>query len=65
MMLTVDQVAERLGTTTRHVRRLVSEGCIAYLRVGRYIRIDDGDLLRYLDSCRVDAAAPGVHGAHR
>ena len=38
-LLTVDQVAERLGTPTRFVRRLIAQRRIGFCRVGRYVRI--------------------------
>ncbi len=39
-LLTMDQLAERLGVTRRHVRRLVAERRVPFLRVGRFIRFD-------------------------
>ena len=37
-LLTTEQVADRLGTTPRHVRRLVFERRITYRKLGRYVR---------------------------
>ncbi|MDT9699789.1 excisionase family DNA-binding protein [Streptomyces sp. P17] len=37
--LSVDQVAELLGTTARFPRRLIEERRIRYVKVGRHIRI--------------------------
>jgi excisionase family DNA binding protein len=34
-LLTAEQVADRLGTTPRHVRRLVFERRIRYRKLGR------------------------------
>ena len=39
-LLTIDQLAQRLGVTRRHVRRLVDERRVPFLRVGRFIRLD-------------------------
>jgi excisionase family DNA binding protein len=39
-LMTMDQLAERLGVTHRHVRRLVDERRVPFLRVGRFIRFD-------------------------
>ena len=39
-LLTVEEAAERLGTSTRFVRRLVAERRIAYVKVGRHVRLD-------------------------
>ena len=36
-LMTMDQLAERLGVTRRHVRRLVDERRVPFLRVGRFI----------------------------
>ncbi|CAM5726668.1 hypothetical protein STENM223S_07028 [Streptomyces tendae] len=40
-LLTVDQVAERLGTGVRFARRLVEERRIRYVKVGRHVRIPE------------------------
>ena len=36
-LMTMDQLAERLGVTHRHARRLVDERRVPFLRVGRFI----------------------------
>ncbi|MGW2281150.1 excisionase family DNA-binding protein [Streptomyces sp. NPDC001770] len=41
-LLTVEQVADRLGTTVRFPRRLVAERRIEYVKVGRHVRIAEG-----------------------
>ena len=33
-LLTIDQLVERFGTSTRHIRRLIAERRIPYLKVG-------------------------------
>jgi excisionase family DNA binding protein len=55
-LLTVEQAAERLGTSVRFVRRLVAERRIAYHKVGRHVRIAEADLINYVAAGRV---APG------
>ena len=52
-LLTMDQLAERLGVTHRHVRRLVAERRVPFLRVGRFIRFDPAKIATWLDSSRV------------
>ena len=52
MLLTVDQAAERLGTTTRFIRRLRTERRIAVLKLGKHIRIDSKDLDAYIAASR-------------
>jgi excisionase family DNA binding protein len=53
-MLTMSEAAERLGTTHRFVRRLVSERRIAYLKMGRHVRISSDDLDEYVRQSRVE-----------
>jgi excisionase family DNA binding protein len=57
-LLTIDQLAERLGVTRRHVRRLVTERRVPFLRVGRFIRFDPADISVWLDRARVAASRP-------
>jgi excisionase family DNA binding protein len=52
-LLTIDQAAERLNTTPRHLRRLVFERRIAYRKVGRYVRFHPADLAEYVATQRV------------
>jgi excisionase family DNA binding protein len=54
-LLTVEEAAERLGTSTRFVRRLIFERRIAFVKVGRHVRITPGDLDAYIAAGRVDA----------
>jgi excisionase family DNA binding protein len=52
MLLTVDQAAERLGATTRFIRRLRAERRIAVIKLGKHIRIDSNDLDAYIEASR-------------
>jgi excisionase family DNA binding protein len=45
-LMTFEEAAERLGTTSRHMRRLVIERRIAYRKLGRYVRFQPDDLTR-------------------
>jgi excisionase family DNA binding protein len=58
-LLTVAQVAERLNTTPRHVRRLVCERRIAYRKLGRYVRFHPDDVAEYVAAGRVEVGAVG------
>lgn len=51
-LLTIEQLAERLGITVRHVRRLVAERRVPIVKVGRLVRFDAGEIARWLDSRR-------------
>jgi excisionase family DNA binding protein len=56
-LLTVQEAADRLGTSVRFVRRLIAERRIAYVRVGRHIRIAEADLASFVAAGRVEASA--------
>lgn len=51
-LLTIDQLAERLGVSTRHIRRLIAERRIPYVRWRRFIRFDPDEIARWLDDAR-------------
>jgi excisionase family DNA binding protein len=52
-LMTFEEAAERLGTTPRHMRRLVIERRIAYRKLGRYVRFHPDDLAEYVAAHRV------------
>ena len=54
-LLSVEQAAERLGTSARFVRRLVFERRIAYVKLGRHVRIAACDLDAFIRAGRVEA----------
>jgi excisionase family DNA binding protein len=56
-LLTVDQAAARLGTSVRFVRRLIAERRIAYVKLGRHVRIAAADLEAFIVSGRVEGGA--------
>jgi excisionase family DNA binding protein len=53
-LLTVDEAAERLGTSARFIRRLIAERRIAYTKLGRHVRIAGHDLDAFVASGRVE-----------
>ena len=53
-LLDVDGVAEALGVTNRHIRRLVAERRIPFFKVGKFVRFDPGELDVWLDQQRVE-----------
>jgi excisionase family DNA binding protein len=53
-MLTVEEAADRLGTSARFVRRLVFERRIAYTKLGRHVRIAARDLDAFIRAGRVE-----------
>jgi len=55
-LLSVEQAAERLGTSVRFVRRLVFQRRIPYVKLGRHVRITGRDLDAFIAASRVDVA---------
>ncbi len=53
----MDEAADRLGASVRFVRRLVAERRIAYIKVGRHVRISEVDLAGFVAAGRVEASA--------
>jgi len=60
-LLTIDQLAERLGVSIRHIRRLIAERGVPYLKVGWFIRFDPAEISAWLDGAR----HPERQGDHR
>lgn len=52
-LLTIDQLAEQLGITVRHVRRLIAERRVPYLKIGKPVRFDPAEIAGWLDGSRV------------
>lgn len=52
-LLDIRGVAEILGTTERHVRRLVAERRIPYVKCGHFVRFDPTEIAHWLDNSRV------------
>ena len=59
-MLTTEEAAEYLGTTVRHLRRLVSDHELSRYKVGGRNRFADVDLDSWLDARRVEGGGPIV-----
>lgn len=56
-LLTIDQLADQLGITVRHVRRLIAERRVPYLKVGKVVRFDPAEIAVWLDEGRVRRSA--------
>jgi excisionase family DNA binding protein len=52
-LLTIDQLADRLGVSIRHIRRLIAEKRVPYLKVGHFVRFDPSEIAAWLDHSRV------------
>ena len=57
-LLTIEQIAEHLGVTVRHVRRLVAERRIPYIKWGHLLRFDPADVAEWLESSRAAIWSP-------
>ena len=57
-MLTTEEAAEYLGTSARHVRRLVSDHELSRYKVGGRNRFADVDLDAWLEARRVEGGRP-------
>jgi len=53
-LLTVDQAAEYLCTSTRFIRRLIAERRIAFNKLGRHVRLSTTDLDTFIQAGRVE-----------
>jgi excisionase family DNA binding protein len=54
VLLTVGQVAERLNTEPRFVRRLIAERRIEFHKLGRHVRISEPALAAFIKAGRVE-----------
>ncbi len=52
-LLTAAQAAEYLGTGERFIRRLITERRIAYVKVGKYVRLERSTLDAFVDAGRI------------
>jgi excisionase family DNA binding protein len=51
-LMSIDQLAQRLGITVRHVRRLVAERRVPCYKVGRLVRFDPDEIGEWLHDRR-------------
>ena len=59
-LVDIDAIADKLGVTVRHVRRLVAERRIPYVKWGHLLRFDPAAIASWLDAQRVEPAPPRV-----
>lgn len=57
-LLSVDEAAERLGTSPRFIRRLIAERRIAFTKIGRHVRLDTVDIEAFVAAGRVEPEQP-------
>ncbi len=63
-LLTIEQLAEHLGVTQRHVRRLVAEKRVPYLKWRRFVRFDPAEIAQWLNISRQPQTGPPGEGRH-
>ncbi len=59
-LLSVEEAAQKLGTSPRFVRRLIAERRIAFTRLGRHVRIDTVDIDAFVAAGRVEPQQPSA-----
>ena len=47
-LVDVPTAASRLGTSVSHVRAMIRDGRLAHIRVGRFLRVAESELARFL-----------------
>jgi excisionase family DNA binding protein len=53
-LLRIEEAAEVIGMSARHVRRLVAERQIGFHKLGRSVRISRADIAAYVEAGRVE-----------
>jgi excisionase family DNA binding protein len=61
----VEAAAERLSTSVRFVRRLIAERRIAFVKLGRHVRVAEADIAAFIDAGRVGPLSTPVWNGHR
>jgi excisionase family DNA binding protein len=61
-LLTIGEVAEYLGVTERHVRRLVAERRIPFVKWGHLLRFDQEEIAAWIDAARRPVGRDGQAG---
>ena len=64
-LLTVAEAAEILNTSERFPRRLIAERRIAFVRVGRHVRISEAALAEFIRSGVVEPMTPRDYSKER
>jgi excisionase family DNA binding protein len=49
-LLSLPEVADRLGTTTRFPRRLIAERRIRFVRLGRHVRLPESAIEEFVEA---------------
>ena len=60
VLVSIKGIAEHLGVSVRHVRRLVAERRIPFIKWGHLLRFDPVEVSAWLETQRLAATAPPV-----
>jgi excisionase family DNA binding protein len=58
-LIDIAELARLLATSPRHVRRLVEEHRVPYLKIGHYVRFDPVDISQWIEGQKVTTAVDG------
>jgi len=61
-LVDIDTVAGHLGVSVRHIRRLIDERRIPFVKVGRHVRFDVDVIAGWVDAHRTDVLDRGAIG---
>lgn len=59
-LLTIAELAEHLGVDVRHIRRLVSERRIPFIKWGHLLRFDPAEIDTWIDTHRRHPGRPRI-----
>src|SRR5215207_9463601 len=59
-LVDITTVADHLGVSVRHVRRLVAERRIPFLKWGNLLRFDPAAIAEWLEEARISSGRPGA-----
>jgi excisionase family DNA binding protein len=62
LLVDMETVARWLSTSTRHVRRLVAEKRIPFVKVGHFVRFDLDDVARWVEEQKVEVGRGPAEG---
>jgi len=51
-LITIEELADHLGVTVRHIRRLIAEKRVPYVKWRYFIRFDPDEIARWLADAR-------------
>ena len=61
-LVDIDTVAGHLGVSVRHIRRLIDERRIPFVKVGRHVRFDVEAITGWVDAHRTEVLDRGGFG---